>query len=76
MIRIIRYPGAIPQLLPDHPERMESVRQYLRAAPGIFLAGNYLTGVGVEHAVGSGYDAADEARTFLAGAAAPEPGTQ
>jgi hypothetical protein len=50
MLKIIRYPAAIPQLLPDHPERIAAVRQALAATPGVYLAGNYITGVGVEHA--------------------------
>ena len=65
MLKILRYPGAIPQLLPDHPERMAAIREQLGLFPGLFLAGNYLTGVGVEHAVASGYLAAHEVASFL-----------
>jgi len=70
MIRIIRYPGAIPQLLPDHPERMEEIERCLARHPGLVLAGNYLTGVGVEHAVASGYNAYSQVRGYLAEAGA------
>ena len=66
MIRIIRYPGAIPQLLPDHPERMAEIDRCLEQHPGLVLAGNYLTGVGVEHAVASGYNAYSQVRGFFA----------
>ena len=65
MIKILRYDGAIPQLLPDHPEKIAGILQNIDKAPGIFLAGNYLTGVGVEHAVTSGYLAAEQAFAFL-----------
>ena len=56
---IMRYPGGIPQLLPDHPERIQQVHSEVEKVPGLFLAGNYLTGVGIEHAVASGYTAAE-----------------
>jgi oxygen-dependent protoporphyrinogen oxidase len=65
MLRIARYPGAIPQLLPDHPERMALLRTALGRVPGLFMAGNYLSGVGVDLAVASGYSAAHEAQAFL-----------
>jgi oxygen-dependent protoporphyrinogen oxidase len=66
ILRILRYPGAIPQLLPDHPERIVHLRRTLsEKAPGLFLAGNYLTGVGIEHAVESGFHASDEGTAFL-----------
>jgi oxygen-dependent protoporphyrinogen oxidase len=67
MVKIIRYPDAIPQLTPSHPERIAKAREALATTPGVFLAGNYLTGVGVEHAAQSGYMAADETAEFLAG---------
>ena len=44
------------------------MRDRLPATPGIFLAGNYLTGVGVEHAAQSGYNVAEEVMTYLQGA--------
>ena len=66
MFKVFRYPGAIPQLLPDHPERMAMINSQLQNLPGLFLAGNYITGVGIEHAVTSGYHAADEVTNFFA----------
>ncbi len=66
VLRILRYPGAIPQLMPDHPERIEKVLHDLsEKAPGVFLAGNYLTGVGIEHAVESGYRSSDASSAYL-----------
>jgi len=59
ILSIMRYPGGIPQLLPDHPERIQIVQREVEKVPGMVLAGNYLTGVGIEHAVASGYTAAD-----------------
>lgn len=65
ILRILRYQGAIPQLVPDHPERIAHLHEEARRLPGLFFAGNYLTGVGIEHAVESGYHAADECLRFL-----------
>jgi oxygen-dependent protoporphyrinogen oxidase len=65
MVKILRYQGAIPQLLPDHPEVIATALRELAKIPEVFLAGNYLTGVGMEHAVTSGYTAADQAWKFL-----------
>ena len=68
VLRQLRYEAAIPQLLPDHPERVEALRGHLGAViPGLSLAGNYLTGVGIEAAVESGYTAAARAASQLAG---------
>ncbi len=69
ILQIRRYPTAIPQLLPDHFEQLERVSRCLAAVPGVVLAGNYLTGVGMEHAVESGYRAAGRAEAFLEGQA-------
>jgi len=65
VLEVMRYRGAIPQLLPDHPERMTRLLHEVDAVPGLFLAGNYLTGVGIEHAVESGYRAAGGCLHFL-----------
>ncbi len=64
-IRVQRYPHAIPQLLPGHPAVVERLRAAVGAVPGLFLAGNYLTGVGIENAVESGYMAADAVTGWL-----------
>jgi len=64
-LQILRYRGAIPQLLPDHPERISNVLKEAACLPGLYLAGNYLTGVGIEHAVQSGFDAAGRCLRFL-----------
>ncbi|MCP4215597.1 MAG: protoporphyrinogen oxidase [bacterium] len=67
ILKILRYPEAIPQLLPDHPEKIEALQKLLTTEmPGIFPAGNYLTGVGIEHAVESGFRAAGQCAQFIA----------
>ncbi len=67
-VKIMRYQSAIPQLAPDHPEIIADVRKLLSGAPGLVLAGNYLSGVAMNAAVDSGYAAAEELRAFLSGA--------
>ena len=64
-LRTFRYDGAIPQLLPDHPEGMSRVQEETDRVAGLFLAGNYLTGVGMEQAVESGYAAASRVADHL-----------
>jgi len=64
-VEVMRYRHAIPQLLPDHPEVVDRIRSAAGVIHGLFLAGNYLTGVGIENAVESGYHAAGEAKQRL-----------
>jgi len=68
VLRVLRHPAAIPQLLPDHPERITRIESIIRDRhPGLFLAGNYLQGVGIKDAAASGLFAADAVEAFLAG---------
>lgn len=68
VLRVLRHREAIPQLTPDHPERMALLERARGKLPRLFLAGNYLTGVGVEHATESGYRAAEKCLASLRGA--------
>jgi protoporphyrinogen/coproporphyrinogen III oxidase len=68
VLRIVRHPYAIPQLIPEHPTTVAKLRHAITAIPGLSLAGNYLTGVGIEQAVESGYLAGTEVQEFLGGA--------
>ncbi len=67
ILKVLRYRHAIPQLLPDHDEKIDFIMSRISKVPGVFLAGNYLTGVGVEHAAASGFKAAKECLDFLSG---------
>ncbi|MBZ0270871.1 protoporphyrinogen oxidase [bacterium] len=67
--RVVRHPVAIPQLAPDHPERIAELQRLASAHPGLAFAGNYISGVAVNHAVGSGFDAAARLEHFFASAA-------
>lgn len=59
LVRVQRYPQAIPQLVRGHLERMERVGGLAAALPGLALAGNYLSGVGMKDAAASGLLAAE-----------------
>jgi len=61
MVRVVRHRHAIPQLVAGHLERIDELRQRLRALPGLQLAGNYLHGVGIKDAVRAGIEAAQAA---------------
>jgi oxygen-dependent protoporphyrinogen oxidase len=56
--RVRRYPRAIPQLVVGHLERLSTISTLLERHEGLFLAGNYLRGVGMKDAAASGLDAA------------------
>ena len=66
LARVLRYKAAIPQLLPDHPERVGRIRDRVTSRhPGLVLAGNYLTGVGMKDAAATGLEAAATAGALL-----------
>ncbi len=64
-VKVVRYEHAIPQLMPGHPEAVARLGEAVRSIPGLFMAGNYLTGVGIENATESGYTAAEKAMRWL-----------
>ena len=54
VVQIYRYKSAIPQFTHGHASRIESIVNGLADNPGLHLAGNYLSGVGLKDAVHSG----------------------
>ncbi|MEM7246437.1 MAG: protoporphyrinogen oxidase [Acidobacteriota bacterium] len=61
LAKVLRYPGAIPQLVHGHRDRITRLRERVGArTPRLRLAGNWLDGVGVEQAVASGQRAVEE----------------
>ncbi len=66
MVRVLRYRQAIPQLVLGHPDRIERIQARRTQQPGLFLAGNYLIGVGLKDAVRSGLETAVDAGAWLA----------
>jgi len=69
LVDITRHRAAIPQFVMGHPERMDRIRARLRQIPGLFLAGNYLSGVGIKDAARSILAAADACTSWLGGGA-------
>jgi oxygen-dependent protoporphyrinogen oxidase len=55
-----KYPQALPQYSVGHAQRAKEVRQAVNDLPGLFLAGNYLTGRSIGDCVESGFEAADQ----------------
>jgi oxygen-dependent protoporphyrinogen oxidase len=66
-----RFPEGMPAYRVGHLERIERLEMALLKAPGVFLAGNYLEGVGLPEVVRSGRKAAARALAYLALEKAP-----
>jgi oxygen-dependent protoporphyrinogen oxidase len=60
LLRIERWPRAIPQPGLDHVRRISALRKSVAQLPGLRLAGSYLDGVAVSDALTSGLRAAGE----------------
>ncbi|MFD3005490.1 protoporphyrinogen oxidase [Thermus tengchongensis] len=68
---VFRFPEGMPAYRVGHVERIERLEMALLKAPGLFLAGNYLQGVGLPEVVRSGQRAAEKAQGYLALAPTP-----
>ena len=60
-----RYAKAIPQLAPGHVERVAKLKGEAERLGGLSFAGNYLTGVGMNDAALSGFEAAESILSAL-----------
>jgi oxygen-dependent protoporphyrinogen oxidase len=60
-VRHIQWPRAIPQYTREHGDIQLLIKRLETRHPGLFLAGNYRTGISVGDAMKSGADAAQEA---------------
>lgn len=58
---------AIPQYNKGHSEILKSLESGCKKVPGMFLGGNYRTGVAFGDCIQYGYDVANEATKFLRG---------
>ena len=65
--RVIRWPRAIPQYEIGHPRRVRAVTGCLAEIPGLFLAGNALSGVAFGKAAAAGVAAGEEVVRYLSG---------
>ncbi|MXY07629.1 MAG: protoporphyrinogen oxidase [Rhodothermaceae bacterium] len=57
--RVRRFPAALPQYTLGHAERIEELRNKTSYCEGLFLAGNYLDGVGIPDCIRNGMHAAN-----------------
>ena len=70
LVRVHRWPRAMPQYVLGHLERLERIETALEAHPGLALAGAAYRGVGIPDCIGSGEDAAESVARALTRAAA------
>jgi len=56
---VIRYNNAMPQYHVGHLDRVARIESLLKNTPGLHLAGNAYTGVGIPDSIASGWVAAD-----------------
>ncbi len=66
LVRVARFPRAMPQYLLGHLERVAAVEAREATWQGLALAGNGLTGVGIPDAIRSGERAAERIAAHLA----------
>ena len=64
---IARWPHAIPQYAPGHPQRAARIEAALAGIAGFYLAGNALHGVGLSRAIAVGAGCGEQAARRLLG---------
>ncbi|MYH24828.1 MAG: protoporphyrinogen oxidase [Holophagales bacterium] len=62
---VARWPHAIPQYAPGHPQRVARIEAALDPIAGFHLAGNALHGVGLSRAIAVGADRGEKAARLL-----------
>ena len=62
---VARWPHAIPQYAPGHPQRVARIEAALEPIAGFHLAGNALYGVGLSRAIAVGADCGEKAARLL-----------
>jgi len=56
-----RWPGSMPQYTVGHTERVQAIQSRVAEIPGLYLAGNAYTGIGIPDCVRSAKQAAEAA---------------
>ena len=64
---VARWPHAIPQYAPGHPQRVARIEAALEAIEGFHLAGNALYGIGLSRAIAVGAECGEQAARALLG---------
>ncbi len=67
--RIYRWPQSMPQYEVGHSIRVDSILRRLENHPGLFVAGNAYSGIGISDCIRTGKAAAERALSYLSAAA-------
>lgn len=73
---VARWPHAIPQYAPGHPQRVARIEAALEPIAEFHLAGNALHGIGLSRAIAVGAECGENAVRDLLGASAESAGSQ
>ena len=65
-LRVYRWPASMPQYELGHAARVAEIEKQLERHPGVFVAGNAYSGVGISDCIRTGREAAERAQEFLA----------
>jgi protoporphyrinogen/coproporphyrinogen III oxidase len=65
--RIYRWPQSMPQYEVGHSERVDAILDRLQSHPGLFVAGNAYSGIGISDCIRTAKTAAERALSFLSG---------
>ena len=63
--RIYRWPQSMPQYEVGHSERVDALLRRLQNHPGLFVAGNAYSGIGISDCIRTAKAAAERALSFL-----------
>jgi protoporphyrinogen/coproporphyrinogen III oxidase len=63
--RIYRWPQSMPQYEVGHSERVDAILRRLQNHPGLFVAGNAYSGIGISDCIRTAKTAAERALSFL-----------
>ncbi|MGH9446449.1 MAG: protoporphyrinogen/coproporphyrinogen oxidase, partial [Terriglobia bacterium] len=62
--RVHRWPLAMPQYVVGHAERIKRIQAVIEKRPGLYLAGNAYSGVGISDCVRTAREAAERVLQF------------
>lgn len=65
LVRVFRWPRAMPQYLVGHLDRLAAIEARLQGLPGVFVAGAGYRGVGVPDCIRDGLGAAERVRAYF-----------
>ena len=65
LVRVFRWPRAMPQYLVGHLDRLAAIEERLARLPGVFVAGAAYRGVGIPDCIRDGLGAAERVRTYF-----------